>query len=69
MTRPHTNCVLDQYELAVEEAVAACNGDVRAALRTLLTLNQLLELELERMSALLIGHQVNESDLPRPSLQ
>jgi hypothetical protein len=67
MTRPHSNCVLNQYELAVEETVAACDGDVRGALKALLTLNQLLELELERLSTLMID-QVNDSDPPRPSL-
>jgi hypothetical protein len=30
-----TNSLLDQYELAIDEIVAACDGDLRAALRAL----------------------------------
>ena len=55
MTRPHTNCVLNEYETAVDEIVAAHDGDVRGALKALSALNQLLESQLERMSELLVG--------------
>jgi hypothetical protein len=46
----HTNSLLDQYELATEEIVAACDGDLRAALRALMLLNEQLEQRLDRMS-------------------
>jgi len=63
MTRPDTDTILNEYELAVDEIVAACEGDVRSALRVLLTLNQMLEVELERMSSLLIDRATNASRL------
>jgi hypothetical protein len=43
MSRPRTNSLLDQYALAVDEIVVACNGDLRAALRALMLLNEQLE--------------------------
>jgi hypothetical protein len=55
MIRPHTNCVLNEYEAAVDEIVAVHDGDVRGALKALLALNQVLESQLERMSELLMG--------------
>jgi hypothetical protein len=45
-----TNSLLDQTELAIDEIVAACDGDLRAALRALMLLNEQLEQRLERMS-------------------
>ncbi|OSI76955.1 MULTISPECIES: hypothetical protein [Bradyrhizobium] len=45
-----TNSALDQYELAVDEIVAACDGDLRGALRALMLLNEQLEQELALMS-------------------
>ena len=50
MPRQRTNSTLDQYELAVDEIVAACDGDVRGALRALMLLNEQLEQQLELMS-------------------
>ncbi|MGY8639201.1 hypothetical protein RAD15_42760 [Bradyrhizobium sp. 14AA] len=49
MPRQRTNSALDQYELAVDEIVAACDGDLRDALRALLLLNERLEQRLEEM--------------------
>ena len=51
MSRPSTKGILDQYELAVDEIVAACDGDVRGALRALILVNEQLEQRLERISA------------------
>jgi replication-associated recombination protein RarA len=51
MSRPRTNGILDQYELAVDQIVAACDGDVRSALRALMLVNEELEQRLERISA------------------
>ena len=51
MSRPRTKGILDQYERAVDEIVAACDGDVRGALRALMLVNEQLEQRLERISA------------------
>ncbi|WP_275200376.1 hypothetical protein [Bradyrhizobium sp. CSA207] len=48
--RERTNSALDQYELAVDEIVSACNGDLHSALRALMLLNEQLEQELALMS-------------------
>ncbi|WP_354128580.1 hypothetical protein [Bradyrhizobium sp. i1.15.2] len=48
--RQRINSALDQYELAVDEIVAACDGDLRGALRALMLFNEQLEQELARMS-------------------
>ena len=55
-TRPRTKGILDQYELAVDEIVAACDGDVRGALRALMLVNEQLEQRLERISARIDDH-------------
>ncbi|MCG2632346.1 hypothetical protein L6654_37665 [Bradyrhizobium sp. WYCCWR 13023] len=49
MPRQRTNSALDQYELAVDEIVAACDGDLRDALRALMLLNEQLEQRLVLM--------------------
>jgi hypothetical protein len=51
MSRLHTNSLLDRYELAIDEVVAACDGDVRGALRALMLVNEQLARTLERISA------------------
>ena len=56
MSRPCTKGILDQYELAVDEIVAACDGDVRGALRALMLVNEQLEQRLERISAHMDDH-------------
>ncbi|WP_396604990.1 hypothetical protein ACFLEY_34655 [Bradyrhizobium sp. YCK136] len=50
MPRQRTNSDLDQYELAVDEIVAACDGDLRGALRALMLLNEQLEQRLALLS-------------------
>lgn len=45
--------LLDQYEQAIDEVVAACDGELRDAVRALLALNESLELQLEEVSAAL----------------
>ncbi|MDA9407423.1 hypothetical protein [Bradyrhizobium sp. CCBAU 45384] len=57
MPRQRTNSDLDQCELAVEEIVAACDGDLRDALRALMLLNERLELRLGQMSEVHPAHQ------------
>jgi hypothetical protein len=51
MSRSHTCSLLDRYELAIDEVVAACDGDTRGALRALMLLNEHLERRLEWISA------------------
>jgi hypothetical protein len=41
----------DKYEDAVDQAIAACRGDVRAAVKALLIVNEFLEQEFEQLSA------------------
>ncbi|MGY4622613.1 hypothetical protein [Bradyrhizobium sp. USDA 4486] len=59
MSRPHTSSLLDAYELEIDEVVAACDGDVRGALRALMLVNEQLEQRLERMSAQLDDQSEN----------
>jgi hypothetical protein len=40
----------DRTELAVDEAIAICDGDIRAALRASLVANSFLTAEVERLS-------------------
>ena len=56
MSRSHTSSLLDQYELAIDEIVAACDGDVRGALRALMLVNEQLEQRLERISGHMDDH-------------
>ncbi|WP_369722936.1 MULTISPECIES: hypothetical protein [unclassified Bradyrhizobium] len=51
------NSALDQYEQAVDEIAAACDGDLRGALRALMLLNEQLEQELELVSGIHPPHQ------------
>ena len=57
MSRSHTSSLLDQYELAIDEIIAACDGDMRGALRALMLANEQLERRLERISALVDDQQ------------
>ena len=42
---------LDRYDVAVEDAIATCNGDLRGALKALLILNEHLEAQLVELQA------------------
>ena len=66
MSRSHTSSLLDQYELAIDEIIAACDGDMRGALRALMLANEQLERKLERISALIDDQQ--EDHPPREIL-
>ena len=66
MSRSRTASLLDQYELAIDEIVAACDGDMRGALRALMLANEQLERKLERISALIDDQQ--EDHPPREFL-
>ena len=43
MSRAYSNSLLDQYEQDVDEIVAACNGDLRGAVKALMLVNEQLE--------------------------
>ena len=43
-----------EYQAAVDEIVASCNGDLRGAVRALILANEQLEQRLHRMSAELV---------------
>jgi hypothetical protein len=43
----------DTYEIAVDDAIATCNGDLRGALKALIIANEFLERDLQRASS---GH-------------
>jgi hypothetical protein len=45
MSHAHTNSFLDQYEHDVDEIVAACNGDLRGAVKALMLVNEQLGAE------------------------
>jgi len=57
MQRQRTSSALDQYDLAVEEIVAACDGDLRGAIRALMLLNEHLEQRLVLMNEIRPPHQ------------
>jgi hypothetical protein len=54
MPHAHTNSLLDQYEQDVDEIVAACNGDLRGAVKALMLVNEQLEQKLRRISVELV---------------
>jgi hypothetical protein len=43
----------DDWEASVDQVLAICDGDPRAALRTLLIANEYLHAEVERLEALI----------------
>lgn len=51
--RPEPTCppVSDALELATDQAIAACDGDVRATVQALIVANGLLEAELSEVYA------------------
>jgi hypothetical protein len=57
MSRANTNNYLDEYEQDVDEIVAACNGDLRGAVKALMLVNEQLEQKLGRISAELVEHR------------
>jgi len=54
MSRAYSNSLLDQYEQDVDEIVAACNGDLRGAVKALMLVNEQLEQRLWLISAELV---------------
>ncbi len=56
MPHPTTNDYLDEYDRELDEIVAACDGDVRSALRVLMLVNEQLEHILNCLNAELVEH-------------
>jgi len=56
MLRANSNDYLDEYEQDVDEIVAACNGDLRGAVKALMLVNEQLEQKLGQISAELVEH-------------
>jgi hypothetical protein len=54
MSHAYSNSLLDQYEQDVDEIVAACNGDLRGAVKALMLVNEQLEQRLWLISAELV---------------
>jgi hypothetical protein len=44
-TAPNPQADADRLEVSVDEAIAACGGDMRAALKTMIVANEFLESE------------------------
>ena len=49
MTSHSSPSKLDRYDVILEDAIAACNGDVHGALRALMLVNERLETELAEL--------------------
>jgi len=48
---PTPHSVADQLEAAADQAIAACDGDAREAVKALIVANQFLETDLEKLKA------------------
>ena len=48
-TAPNPQGDTDRLEAAVDEAIAACGGDVRAALKAMIVANEYLETEVSEL--------------------
>lgn len=50
---------LDSYDAAVEDAIKACNGDLRGALKALIIANEFLERDLQKNNGSENGCRIN----------
>jgi hypothetical protein len=55
----------DQLEAAVDQAIAACDGDAREAVKALIVANHFLETELEKLRAAVSSGYARGQLLPR----
>jgi hypothetical protein len=51
MSLPNPQSDADQLEAAVDQAIAACGGDAREAVKALIVANAYLETDLEKLKA------------------
>jgi len=61
---PEQSCA-DQLEAAADEAIAACGGDAREAVKALIAANHFLETELEKLRASVSTGYARGELLPR----
>jgi hypothetical protein len=52
---PNPQSDADQLEFAADQAIAACDGDVREAVKALIVANHFLETELEKTARVGLG--------------
>jgi regulator of replication initiation timing len=62
---PNPQSDADQLEAATDEAIAACGGDVREAVKALIVANHFLETELEKLRASVSTGYARGELLPR----
>jgi hypothetical protein len=62
-TNPQSDA--DQLEAAADQAIAACGGDAREAVKALIVANQFLETELEKQRAAVSPGYARGKLLPR----
>ena len=49
MARSAIYCTLDSHDVAIDEIISGCNGDMRGALKALMLVNEHLESELQQL--------------------
>jgi hypothetical protein len=62
---PNPQSDADQLEAAADQAIAACDGDAREAVKALIVANQFLETELEKLRAAVSTGYARGKLLPR----
>jgi hypothetical protein len=62
---PNPQSDADQLEAATDQAIAACGGDAREAVKALIVANQFLETELEKLRAAVSNGYARGKMLPR----
>src|ERR1700675_4418551 len=63
---PNPKSDADQLEAAADQAIAACGGDAREAVKALIVANHYLETDLEKLKAAASMGYAEESLLRRP---
>jgi hypothetical protein len=62
---PNLQSDADQLEAAVDQAIAACGGDAREAVKALIVANHFLETDLEKLKAAASMGYARGKALPR----
>jgi len=64
MSDPSSLSNVDRYELACDQAIAMCDGNLRSTIKALIMANEYLELELREVQAA-ISNDFASARLPR----
>jgi len=64
MSDPSSLSNVDRYELACDQAIAMCDGNLRSTIKALIMANEYLELELREVRAA-ISNDFASARLPR----